>query len=117
MQTFIHSFYEERPEEFLGETEVDNCFYYNIFDISLSQHRLVRVNRSSNKKSFATKLFQFCDLKTQQRYSLQEGVNISKREFTCLVENQREFLKTFDQANKRIQIPLPKPKVEIGSTN
>ena len=43
-------------------------------------------------------------------------MNISKRELTCLVDNQRDFLKTFDQASKCIQIPLPKPKVEIGST-
>ena len=76
----------------------------------------MRVSRGSNKKSFAIKLFQFCDLKTQQRYILQEEVNISKRELTCLVDNLRDFLKTFDQASKSIQIPLPKPKVEIGST-
>ena len=76
----------------------------------------MRVSRGSKKKSFAIKLFQFCDLKTQQRYILQEEGNISKRELTCLVDNLRDFLKTFDQASKCIQIPLPKPKVEIGST-
>ena len=43
-------------------------------------------------------------------------MNISKRELTCLVNNLREFLETFDQASKCIQIPLSKPKVEIGST-
>ena len=100
----------------MDETDVDSYFYNNIFDISQSQHRIVRVSRGSNKKSFAIKLFQFCDLKTQQRYTLQEGVNISERELTCLVDNLRDFLKTFDQASKCIQIPLPKPKVEIGST-
>ena len=42
-------------------------------------------------------------------------MNISKRELTCLVDNLRDFLKTFDQASKCIQIPLPKPNVEIGS--
>ena len=111
----LYSFYEEIPEEFLDETDVDSHFYHNIFDISQSQHRIVRVSRSSNKKSFALKLFQFCDLKTQQRYFLQEEVNISKRELTCLADNLRDFLKNFDQAGKCIQIPLPKPKVEIGS--
>ena len=110
----LYSFYEEIPEEFLDKTDVDSYFYYNIFDISQSQHRIVRVSRGSNKKSFAIK-FQFCDVKTQQRYILLE-VNISKRELTCLVDNLRDFLKTFDQASKCIQIPLPKPKVEIGST-
>ena len=112
----LYSFYEEIPEEFLDETDVDSYFYHNIFDISQSQHRIVRVSRGSNKKSFAMKFFQFCDLKTHQRYILQEEVNISKRELTCLVDNLRDFLKAFDQASKCIQIPLPKPKVEIGST-
>ena len=41
---------------------------------------------------------------------------IYKREFTCLVGSLRDFLKTFDQASGCIQIPLPKPKVEIRST-
>ena len=112
----LSSFFEEIPEEFLDETDVDSYFYHNIFHISLSQHRIVRVSRGSNKKSFAIKLFQFSDIKTQQRYILQEEVNISKKELTCLVDNLRDFLKTFDQASKCIQIPLPKPEVEIGST-
>ena len=43
-------------------------------------------------------------------------MNISKRELTCSVDSLRDFLKIFDQASKSIQIPLPKPKVEIGST-
>ena len=112
----LYSLYEEIPEEFLDGTDVDNYFYQNIFVISLSQHRIVRVSRGSNKKSFAINLFQFCDFKTEQRYILQEEVNISKRELTCLVDNLRDFIKTFDQASTCIQIPLPKPKVEIGST-
>ena len=112
----LYSFYEEIPEELLDETDVDSYFYYNIFDISQSQQRIVRVSRDSNKKPFAIKLFQFCDLKTQQRYILQEEVNIFKRELTCFVDNLRDFLKTFDQASKCIHVPLPKPKVEIGST-
>ena len=111
----LYSFYEEIPEEFLDGTDVDSYFYNKIFDISQSQHRTVRVCRGSNKKSFAIKVFQFCELKTQQRYILQEEVNISKRELTCLVDNLLDFLKTFDQASKCMQIPLPKHKVEIGS--
>ena len=76
----------------------------------------MRVNRGSNEKSFAIKLFQFCDLKTQQRYILQEEVNIFKRELTCLVDSLHDFLYTFDRGSKCLQIPLLKPKVEIGST-
>ena len=112
----LYSFYEEKPEEFLDEIDVDSYFYHNIFDLSQSQHRIVLVSRGSNKESFAINLFQFCDLKTQQRYILQEEVNISKRKLTCLVDNLHDFLKTFDQASKCIKIPLPKPKVEFEST-
>ena len=112
----LYSSYEEIPDELLEETDVDSCLYQNVFDISQSQHRLVLVSRGSNKKSFAVKLFQFCDLKTQQRNILQEEVNISKRDFTSLADSLRVFLKTFDKPSKCIQSPLSKPKVEIGST-
>ena len=43
-------------------------------------------------------------------------MNITKTELTCLVDSLRDFLKTFDQASKCIQVPLPKPQVEFGST-
>ena len=112
----LYSFYEEKPKEFLDETDVDSYFYHNNFDIFQSQHRIVRVSRGFNKKSFAINLFLLFHLKTQQRYILQAEVKISKRELTCLVDNLREFLKFFDQASKCIQIPLPKPEVEIEST-
>ena len=112
----LYSFYEEIPEEFLEETDADSYFKDNILDNSLSQHQIVRVSRGSNKKLFAIKLFQFCDIKTQQRYILQEEVNISKRELVSLVDSLRDFLKTFDHSSKCIQIPRPKPKVETGST-
>ena len=39
-------------------------------------------------------------------------MNISKREFTSMVDS----LQTFDKASKSLQTPLPKPKIEIGST-
>ena len=45
----LYSFFEEIPEEFLDETDVDSYFYHNMFDISQSQHRLVRVSRGSTK--------------------------------------------------------------------
>ena len=63
----LYPFYEEVPEELLDEIDVDNYFYQSIFDTSQSQHRKVRLSRGSNKKLLAIKLFQFCDLKTQQR--------------------------------------------------
>ena len=43
-------------------------------------------------------------------------MNISKRELTSSVDSLYDFFKTIDHASKCQQIPLPKPKVEIGST-
>ena len=91
----FYSFYEEIPEEFLDETDVDSFFYHNILNISVSRLRIVRVSRGSNKKSLAIKLVLFWNMKTQQRYIRQEKVNISKRELTCLVDSLRIFLKIF----------------------
>ena len=112
----LYSVYEEIPEEFLDETDVDSYFYHNILDISQSHNRIVRVSKGSNKKSFAFKVFHFCDSKLQQRFILEEEVSISKNEIESLLDSLGEFLKALDQANKVSQIPLPKPKFEIGFT-
>ena len=106
--------YEEIREEFLDKTDVDSYFYHNILDISQSHHQIVRVSKGSNRKSFAFKVFQFCDSKLHQRPILKEEVSISKKEFESLPDSLGEFLKALDQANKVSQIPLPKPKFEIG---
>ena len=68
----LYSVYEEIPEEFLDETDVDSYFYHNILDISQSHHRIFRVIKGSNKKSFAFRVFNFCDSKIQQRFILKE---------------------------------------------
>ena len=77
----------------MDEADVDSYFYHNFLAISHSHHRIVRVSKRSNKKSFAFELFHFCDSKLQQRFNLKEGGRVSKK-----------------------QIPLPKPKSEIGYT-
>ena len=112
----LYSVYEETPEEFLDETDVDSYFFHNILDISQSHNRIVRVSKGSNKKSFALKVFQFCHSKLQQRFILKEEVSISKNEIESLLDSLGGFLKAFDQANKVSQIPLPKPKFENGFT-
>ena len=110
------SVYEERPEEFLDVTDVDSYFYHNILDNSQSHNRIVRVSKGSNKQSFAFKVFQFCDSKLQQQFILKEEVSLSKKETESLLDSLGELLKAFDQTNKVSQIPLPKPKFEIGFT-
>ena len=112
----LYSKYKEIPEEFLDETDVDSYFYHNILDILHSHHRKVRVSKGSNKKSFAFKVSHYCDSKLQQRFILKEQVSISKKEIESVLENLGELLKAFDQANKVLQIPLPKPKIESGFT-
>ena len=42
--------------------------------------------------------------------------NISKRQMSCLFDSLLDFPKTFDEASKCLHNPMPKPKVEIGST-
>ena len=112
----LFSVYEEIPEEFLDKTDVGSYFYHKILDISQSHHRLVRVSKGSNKKSFAFKVFRFCDSKLQQRLIVKEEINIFKKEIESLLDSLGAFVKAFDQANKVSQIPLPKPKFEIGFT-
>ena len=107
-------FTTKKQRIFQVKNDVESYFYSNIFDISLSQHRIGFVSKDSTKKTFAIKLFHFCDLKTQQRYILWKGVNVFKRQLGFLAESLRDFLKTFDKASKCLQIPLPKPKSEIG---
>ena len=112
----LFSKYEEILEDFLEETDVDSYFYHIILDISQSHHRIVRVSKGSNKKSFAFKVFRFCDSKLQQQFMLKEEVSISKKEIESLLDSLSDFLKAFDQVKKVLQIPLPKPKFEIGFT-
>ena len=112
----LYSVYEETPEEFFDETDVDDYFYHNVLDISQSHHRIVRVSKGYNKNSFAFKAFHFCNSKLQQHFFLKEEVSISKKEIETLLNNLGAFFKDFDQANKVSQIPLPKPKFEIGFT-
>ena len=111
-----YSVYEEIPEEFVDKTDVDSYLYHNILDISQSHHRIVRVSRGSNKKSFAFKVFHFCDSTLQQRFILKEEVSISKKEIESLLDSLGELLKVFEQANKVSEIPLPKPEFEIAFT-
>ena len=108
--------YEGIPEDFLDKTAVDSYFYHKILDISQSHHRIVRVSKGSNKKSFAFRVFHFCDSKLRQWFNLKKEVSLSRKEIESLLDSLGEFLKTFDQANKVSQIPLPKPKTEIEFT-
>ena len=113
----LYTIYEEVPESFLDETDVDSYFYHNILDIALIDNRIVRVSKGSNKKIFAFKLFQFCNLKNQQKFILGEEVSVSLKQLAAILNTLRQFLKQYD---KTVKFPalysLPKAKQEIGFT-
>ena len=113
----LYTIYEEVPESFLDETDVDSYFYHDILDIALIDNRIFRVSNGSNKKIFAFKLFQFCNLKNQQRFILEEEVSVSLKEFAAILMTLRQFLKQYDKTIKFPAFyPLPKPKQEVGFT-
>ena len=109
--------YEEAPESFLDETDVNTYFCHNIFDFALIDNRIIRVRKGSNKKIFAFKLFQFCNLKNQQRFILEEEVSVSLKVLAAILNTRRQFLKPYDKAVKFPLYPLPKPRREIDFTS
>ena len=112
----LYTLYEEVAESFLDETDVDSYFYHNILDIAPIGNRIIRVSKGSNKKIFAFKLFQFCNLKNQHRFILEE-VSVSLKEVAAMLKTLRQFLKQYDKAVKFPALyPLPKPKQEMGFT-
>ena len=85
--------YQEVPENFLDETDIDKNFHHNIFDIALIDKPIVRVSKGSNTKFFASKLIQFCNLKDQQRFIREEEVSVSVKKRTAFLNTLRQFLK------------------------
>ena len=96
----MYTIYEEVPESFLDETDVDRYFYHNILDIALIDNRFVRVSKGSNQKNFAFKLFQFCKMKKQQRLILEEDASVSLKELEAILNTLRQFLKQYDKTVK-----------------
>ena len=90
--------------------------FLSCLEVQQSHHRIVRISKGSSEKSFAFKVFHFFDSKLQQRFILKEEVSISKKEIEPLLDSLDEFFKALEQAKKVSQIPLPRPKFEIGFT-
>ena len=59
-------------------------------------------------------MFQFCNLKNQQRFILDEEMSDSLKDFPAILNTLRQFSKQYDKAVKIPLYPLPKPKQEIG---
>ena len=76
----LYSVYEEIPAEFLDEMDVDSYFYHNILDISQSHHRIVRISKGSNNKSFVFKVLLFLRFKiTPTIYSQGRSQHFQKK--------------------------------------
>ena len=113
----LYTIYEEVPESLLDVTDVDIYFYHNILDIALIDIRIARVGKGSNKKVFAFKIFQFCKLKNQQRFILEEEVSVLSKQLAAVLNTLRQFLKQYDETVKFTTFYLlPKPKHKIGFT-
>ena len=113
----LYTIHEEVSESFLDETDVDSVFHHNILDNAMIDNRNVRVSKGSNKKSFALKLFQFCNLQNQQRVTLEEEVSVSLKELAALLNPLRQFWKQYDKAVKfPAFFPFRKPKQGVGFT-
>ena len=88
----LYTNYDEVPESLLDETDVDSYFYHNFLDIALIDNRIVRVSKVSNNKIFVFKLFQFCNLKNQQIFILEEEVSVSLKELAAILNTLPQFL-------------------------
>ena len=99
---------------FLDETDVDSSFHRNMLDIALIDNRIVRVCKGSNKIIFAFKLLQFCNLKNQQRFTLEVEVSVSLKELAAFLNTLPLFL---EQNDKAVNFPalytLPKSKQRL----
>ena len=69
------------------------------------------------QKSLAFKIFQFCNLRNQQTFIVEEEVSVWLKELAAFLNTLRQFLKQYD---KTVKFPalyhLRKPKQEIGFT-
>ena len=112
----LNTIYEDLPDSFLDESDIDSYFYHNILDVVKIQKRLIRLSKGSNKNQFVFKTFNFCDLANQQRFLLEEEISVTKKELRSILDQLRDLLLEFDKISCLQTHPLPKPKKESGFT-
>ena len=111
----LYAIYEEVPENFWTKPTLIIIFTTISWTLPWSIIELFELAKVPTR-NFAFKLFQFCDLKNQQRFILEEEVSVSLKELAAILNTLRQFLKQYDKAVKFPLYPLPKPKQEIGFT-
>ena len=77
---------------------------------------LVRLSKTSNKKSFNLKVFKFDCSTIQQKFSLSEENTLTKRELGVVLDCSNNFWPEFEAARRSNYYPLPTPKAPIGYT-
>ena len=87
----LYSIYEEIPEDFLDETDIDSYFFYNLLNISIVEGRLLRVSRSSKTNSFSFKDFKFDSSKLKQRYFHAQEITVTKQELAAGLYQLSDF--------------------------
>ena len=96
----LYSIYEEIPEDFLDETDIDSYFYHSILNITKKENRLVRLSKTSNKNSFYLKVFKFDCSIIQQKYFSSEGITLTRRKLGVVLDCLNYFLLQFEAARQ-----------------
>ena len=110
----LYSIYEEIPENFLDETDIDSYFFYYLLNISTVEGRLLRVSRSSNKNSFTFKVFKFDSSKLKQRYFLAQELTVTKQEVAAVIYQLSDFVEQYKKVKNSNYYRLPTPKNPFG---
>ena len=97
----------------MNETDVDTFLYHNSLDNSQYQQRIARVSKRSNKKSLEIKWFEFCDLKTQQRFIFQEEVIFSEKNSVLGSTVRAIFSKLFIKQEYEYRFPYRSQKLTL----
>ena len=108
----LYTIYEEVSENCLEETDIDSYFHHNFLDIAPNDNRIFRDSKSSKKIHF--KLFQFCNLKNQQKFILEEEVSVSLKKLAANLNTLRQFLKQYDKTVKFPALFIPFTQTKAG---
>ena len=112
----LYTNYEKVPEIFL---DVGSFFTIISRPLPWSIIQLFELAKVPTKNFLLANYFsfQFCNLKNQQMFILEEEVSVSLKELAAFLNTLRQLSKQYDKAVRFAALHLlPKPKQEIGFT-
>ena len=112
----LYSIYEEISEDLLDEIDVDSYFCHSILNITQKENRLVRLSKTSSKKSFNFKVFKFDCSTIQQKSSLSEEIILTRRELGVVLGCLNDFLLQYLAAGQFNYYSSPTPKAPTSYT-